>query len=75
MARKQKKHLTREEEFDILKLVLDKFLWIGVIIMVFGVYRLLTTVKVWENLFLLGAGIVIMLLFTWLLIKEYNVMK
>ena len=75
MARKQKKHLTREEEFDILKLVLDKFLWIGVIIMVFGVYRLLTTVKVWENLFLLGAGIVIMLLFTWLLIREYNVMK
>ncbi|MFP4524222.1 MAG: hypothetical protein ACLFO2_02845 [Candidatus Woesearchaeota archaeon] len=75
MARKQKKHLTREEEFDILKLVLDKFLWIGVIIMVFGVYRLLTTVKVWENLFLLGVGVVIMLLFTWLLIREYNVMK
>jgi len=75
MAKKQKKHLTREEEFDILKLVLDKFLWIGVIVMVFGVYRLLTTTKVWENLFVLAAGIVIMLLFSWLLVREYNVMK
>ena len=75
MARKQKKHLTREEEFDILKLVLDKFLWIGVIVMVFGIYRLLTSVKVWENLFVLAIGIVIMLLFTWLLVREYNVMK
>ena len=72
---RQKKHLTREEEFEVLKLVLDKFLWIGVIVMVFGVYRLLTTVKVWENLFVLAAGIVIMLLFSWLLVREYNVMK
>ncbi|MBN1275636.1 hypothetical protein JXA12_05090 [Candidatus Woesearchaeota archaeon] len=74
--KKMKKHLTREEEFDILKLVLDKFLWIGVLIMGFGFYRLVTIWEgVWENLLILFAGVIIMLLFTWLLLREYNFMK
>ena len=73
---KGKKHLTREEEFDILKLVLDKFLWIGVLIMGYGFYRLVATVTdVWLNLLILIAGVIIMLLFTWLLLREYNFMK
>jgi hypothetical protein len=77
MAAKIKRHLTKEEEFEILKLVLDKFLWVGVIIMGLGVYRLLTVtnVSVGENLLVLFAGVVIMLLFSWLLIREYNFMK
>lgn len=76
MAKKTKRHLTKEEEFDILKLVLDKFLWIGVLIMGFGFYRLVVTVEsIWHNLAILFAGVIIMLLFTWILIREYNFMK
>ncbi len=36
----KKKKLTRSEEFDIMKLVLDKFLWLGFGIMAYGLYRL-----------------------------------
>ena len=35
-----KKRLTPSEEFEIMKLVLDKFLWLGVIIMAFGLYKI-----------------------------------
>lgn len=72
---KAKKHLSKEEEFDILKLVLDKFLWIGVFIMVFGFYKLLTTADLWMSLMILVSGVIVMLLFTWVLFKEYNFMK
>ncbi len=33
-----KKRLTQAEEFEIMKLVLDKFLWLGIAIMGMGVY-------------------------------------
>jgi hypothetical protein len=77
MTSKIKKHLTKEEEFEILKLVLDKFLWIGVIIMGLGVYKLLTSgsASFGENILILFTGVCIMLLFSWLLIREYNFMK
>ena len=73
---KQKKKLTDQQEFEILKLVLDKFLWIGVLIMGFGFYRLITAIEgFWQNLFTLIAGVVVMLLFTWILMKEYHIAK
>ena len=37
---KKKRRLTQSEEFDILKLVLDKFLWLGFGIMAFGLYHI-----------------------------------
>ena len=39
---KMKKRLTQSEEFEILKLVLDKFLWLGFGIMAYGFYVLMT---------------------------------
>ncbi len=73
---KAKKHLSKEEEFEILKLVLDKFLWIGVLIMGYGFYKLIaSSANIWHSLLILAAGVVIMLLFTWLLFREYNFMK
>lgn len=73
---KEKKKLSPQQEFDILKIVLDKFLWIGVLVMGFGFYRLITmTASFWQNLLTLVAGVVIMLLFTWILMKEYHVVK
>ncbi len=73
---KVKKHLSREEEFQIMKLVMDKFLWLGVFIMGFGFYKLIATFdNIWNSLLIMLAGVVIMLLFMWLLIREYNFMK
>lgn len=68
-----KKQMTRSEEFDILKLVLDKFLWLGVLIMAFGFYRMVTfSENVWFGLVVMLAGAAFMLIFAVLLLKEYH---
>ena len=35
-----KRRLTHGEEFEILKLVLDKFLWLGFVVMAFGLFTI-----------------------------------
>jgi membrane protein YdbS with pleckstrin-like domain len=71
-----KRHMTREEEFDILKLVLDKFLWLGVIIMGYGFYKIISLNESLSYGFaIMLAGAVILVIFMILLIKEYNFMK
>ena len=42
---KQKRHLSKNQEFDIMKLVLEKFLLFGVIIMVFGLVIIVGTTQ------------------------------
>ena len=76
MAKKMKRHMTHEEEFEIMKLVLDKFLWLGVIFLAFGFYKLITM----NDSFLHGvsvliAGIVILVIFMLILVKEYNFLE
>jgi len=68
-----KRHMTHDEEFQIMKLVLDKFLWLGVGLMAFGFYKMVTlSDDIMFGLSVMGAGAVILLLFIILLIKEYN---
>ena len=66
-----RKRLTAEQEFQIMKLVFDKFLWLGFGLMAFGLYRILTDVL--EAIAWLIAGIVVLLLFTWIVVKEYEI--
>jgi hypothetical protein len=71
-----KKHLTRAEEFQMLKLVMDKFLWVGVFVMMYGFYRLINaTAFSWYNLAILFAGAMILGIFTVILIREYEFIK
>ena len=71
-----KRHLTRAEEFDIMKLVLDKFLWLGMAIMGYGFWTLITvSASVWQGLTILLSGAVILVLFMLLLVKEFNYAK
>lgn len=71
-----KKHMSKDQEFEIMKLVLDKFLWIGTFIMVFGFYKLISVVdNFWYGFSVLVAGAVVLFLFMWLLVKEYHFMK
>ena len=71
-----KRVITKQEEFEIMKLVLDKFLWLGVLIMGYGFYRIIgLNENFWYGLSVLGAGALILLLFVWILIKEYNYVK
>lgn len=72
-----KKRLTQSEEFEIMKLVLDKFLWFGFGIMAFGLYKLISE---GVNAILTGfsfiiGGAVILILFMILIVKEYEIIK
>ena len=69
-----KKRMTEQQEFEIMKMVLDKFLWVGVAVMMFGVYQMLTkTVSDGINYLLIGA--VVLILFAYIIVKEYEIIK
>ena len=70
-----KKRLTSAQEFEIMKLVLDKFLWLGFIVMGWGMYLSLTAESILEGVWHMIAGAVMLLLFLVIIIKEYEIVK
>ena len=72
-----KKKLTQSEEFEIMKLVLDKFLWLGVLIMGFGFYAMVADsgYTMLRGLSFLIAGAIVLVLFMVLIVKEYEILK
>jgi len=66
-----KRRLSRTEEFDIMKLVLDKFLWLGFGIMAFGLYQLFT-LDFSNGLLLIIAGAILLIVFMIIIVKEYE---
>lgn len=72
-----KKKLTFEQEFQILTLVLDKFLWMGFGIMAYGFYLLITSQidNLIKGVSFMFAGAVILMLLSFLLLKEYEIVK
>ena len=75
MTKKLKKRLTQQQEFEIMKLVLDKFLWVAMVIIGYGVY-LGVILEEWGNGLAWGiAGVVVLILFLIMIVKEYEVIK
>lgn len=70
-----KKRLTEAQEFEIMKLVLDKFLWLGFIVMGWGMYLSLTAESLLEGVWHMIAGAVLLLLFLIMIVKEYEIVK
>jgi len=70
-----KKRLTRSEEFEIMKLVLDKFLWLGFGIMVYGLYTMTVLADFTKGLWFLVGGALVLVLFLILIVKEYEIVK
>ncbi len=69
-----KKRLTPTEEFEIMKLVLDKFLWLGIAIMGFGLYKLFTAMNLGGFSWII-VGTIILVIFLILIVKEYEITK
>ena len=69
-----KKRLTPSEEFEIMKLILDKFLWLGIAIMAFGLYIIFTGTSM-SGFSLIITGAVILVIFLILLVKEYEIVR
>ncbi len=70
-----KKRMTEAQEFEIMKLVLDKFLWLGFIVMGWGMYRSLTEESILAGIWYLIAGAVLLLIFMIIIVKEYEIWK
>lgn len=71
---KQKKKLTRQEEFDIMKLVLDKFLWLGFAIMTYGLF-VMSQQEIADGFAYMIAGAIVLIIFLVLMIREYEYIK
>lgn len=67
-----KRKLTEQQEFEIMKMVLDKFLWLGFGIMAYGMY-LMYSATIQLGLTWMIAGIVILFIFSWIIVKEYEI--
>jgi hypothetical protein len=73
--KKAKKKLTLSEEFEIMKMVLDKFLWISTIVLIYGIYLIITQGDIVSGFYFFITSIIILMLFMILLVKEYEVSK
>ena len=69
-----KKKMTEQQEFEIMKLVLDKFLWLGFGVMIYGVFQMLTT-TIANGLYYIIIGATLLILFMIIIVKEYEVIK
>lgn len=70
-----KRRMTEEQEFEVMKLVLDKFLWLGFIVMGWGMYTSIQDSQVLPGLWYMIAGAILLLLFLIIIVKEYEVWK
>ena len=69
-----KKRLTREEEFQVMKLILDKFLWLGFGIMAFGLYKMVNA-NITTGIAWMITGAIVLILFMLIIVREYEVIK
>ena len=66
-----KRHLTQGEEFEIMKLVLDKFLWLGTGLLGVGLY-LAIAAELNDGLWFILAGTLVMVVFAWFIVREFE---
>lgn len=71
---KIKRRLTHSEEFDIMKLVMDKFLWLGTAFIGWGLYKSIADTFM-DGLWFIAAGAIIMLVFAWIIVSEFEQLR
>ncbi len=77
LASSGKKQLSEDQEFQIMKLVLDKFLWLGFLVMVYGLWQLLASGwdALGDALLTFIAGAIILVVFMVIIVREYEIVK
>lgn len=74
--KRRKKQFSPEQEFEILKLVFDKFLWVGVIISLYGLFLLISeTAAIGRGIIVLAIGAFFLLVLTSLIAKNVHYHK
>jgi|TARA_B100001971_G_C17777537_1_gene328062 hypothetical protein len=67
-----KKRMTQNEEFEMMKMVLDKFLWIGSFIMLYAIFKIFNGQSFADNIPLLVSGAIVLALFIILLVRNFE---
>ena len=71
-----KRHLTRTEEFDILKIVINKVLLLAVLIIGYGLYKITYLIdNLWINLSIMGFGCILLALFVFVMVRSFEYEK
>lgn len=74
--RKNKLSMTHDEEFQIFKLVIDKFLWIGAIGIIAGIYMILNQSQdLGLGVLILLVGMTMLLMFTSVMLRHFEFKK
>jgi len=72
--KKVKRRLSEHEEFEVMKLVLDKFLWIGAALMGWGLFVSLRQ-SFQEGFWYILSGALVMLVFAWVVVREFEQLR
>jgi len=73
---KKKKHLTVEQEFQIMKIVFDKFLLLSVLIIAMGLFLIISSSANFLLSFsVLLTGAVLMIIFAIIMVREFNFLQ
>ena len=69
-----KKRLTPEQEFEMMKLVLDKLLWIGTIILLYGLFVLLRGGwdAIVDSASIIVVSVIVFIIFVVMLVRDYE---
>ncbi len=67
-----KRKLSKQQEFEVFKLVVDKFLWLGLVIMGYGLYKMLEYTQISEGIYYILAGAIVLIILTVIIIREYE---
>ncbi len=74
--RKNKLSLTHDEEFQIFKLIIDKYLWLGTIGIIAGLFMILNkSLDMGLGLLILLVGITMLLMFTSVMLRHFEFRK
>ena len=74
--KKDKMSLTHDEEFQLFKIIIDKYLWLGTIGIIAGIYMLLDKNAEWGmGALILLVGVTILLMFTSIILRHFDLKK
>ena len=71
---KIKRRLSASEEFEVMKLVLDKFLWLGTAFAAYGLFVIITS-DFTQGMYLLLIGALIFIVFAAIVIREFEAIR
>jgi hypothetical protein len=66
------KHLSDAQEFELMKLVLDKFLWLGMALIGVGIYFMIARLDLYDGVPYILSGLGVMLVFGLTIVRYFE---